>query len=125
MLAGNFNSPKCFPEDGRETLVLLLNESEVTSLLTMEDTLSIVEEALRDYGQGESLNYSRYRLVSLNCILNVMSAGLPRIKSSGLKVYAASRTNARFLVLLLDSESGEWLSIMAANKLGQMRTGAT
>ncbi len=106
-------------------MVLLLNESEVTSLLTMEDTLLIVEEALRDYGEGNALNYSRYRLMSLNSILNVMSAGLPRIKSSGLKVYLASKTGTRFLVLLLDSESGEWLSIMAANKLGQMRTGAT
>lgn len=106
-------------------MVLLLSESEVTSLLTMEDTLRIVEEALRDYGEGDALNYSRYRLMSLNSILNVMSAGLPHIHSSGLKVYAASKAGARFLVLLLDSESGEWLSIMAANKLGQMRTGAT
>jgi ornithine cyclodeaminase/alanine dehydrogenase-like protein (mu-crystallin family) len=106
-------------------LVLLLNESEVTSILTMENTLNIVEEALRDHGEGHALNYPRYRLISLNTILNVMSAGLPRIKSSGLKVYAASKAGARFLVLLLDCESGEWLSIMAANKLGQMRTGAT
>ncbi len=125
MLAGNLNNQKCLPEAGRETLVLLLSESEVTSLLTMEDTLHIVEEALRDYGEGVALNYSRYRLMTLNTILNVMSAGLPRIKSSGMKVYAASKAGARFLVLLLDSESGEWLSIMAANKLGQMRTGAT
>lgn len=105
-------------------MVLLLSESEVSSLLTMKDTLHIVEEAFRDYGEGAALNYSRYRLVSLGSILNVMSAALPRIKSSGLKAYSASRTAARFLVLLLDSESGEWLSIMAANKLGQMRTGA-
>ncbi len=106
-------------------MVLLLNESEVTSLLTMENTLPLVEKTLRDYGEGEAVNYSRYRLFSPNSILNVMSGALPRIKSSGLKVYSASRTNTRFLVLLLDSESGEWLSIIAANKLGQMRTGAT
>lgn len=106
-------------------MVLLLNESEVSSLLTMEDTLVVIEEALRDFGQGDALNFSRYRLASVNSVLSVMSAGLPRTKSSGLKVYAASRANIRFLVLLLDSRSGEWLSIMAANKLGQMRTGAT
>ncbi len=106
-------------------LVLILNESEVTALLTMEDTLPIVEEALRDYGEGKAINYSRYRLFSLNSVLNVMSGALPRVKSSGLKVYTASRTITRFLALLHDSESGEWLSIMAANKLGQMRTGAT
>ncbi len=41
-----------------------------------------------------------------------------------MKVYGASPSRLSFLVLLLDSESGEWLSIMAANKLGQMRTGA-
>ena len=93
-------------------------------MLTMEETLPIVEQALRDYGEGNALNYSRYRLMSLNSILNVMSAGLPRIKASGLKVYSASKIGARFLVLLLDSDTGEWLSIMAANKLGQMRTGA-
>ena len=106
-------------------MVLLLNESEVTSLLTMDDTLPLIEQALRDYGEGNALNYSRYRLMSLNSVLYVMSANLPRMRSSGLKVYSTSKTGARFLVLLLDSESGEWLSIMAANKLGQMRTGAT
>lgn len=105
-------------------MVLILSESEVTSLLRMEDALPIVEEALRDYGDGSAVNYPRYRLSSLSSILNVMSAGLPRLKSLGLKVYGVSKRGLNFLVLLLDAESGEWLSIMAANRLGQMRTGA-
>src|SRR3712207_8254117 len=42
----------------------------------------------------------------------------------GLKVYSVARSSARFYTMLFDPESGELLSILQSDKLGQMRTGA-
>jgi alanine dehydrogenase len=42
----------------------------------------------------------------------------------GMKVYTVARSGARFYTLLFDPESGELLSILHSDKLGQMRTGA-
>ena len=42
----------------------------------------------------------------------------------GLKAYSVARSGARFYTMLFDPESGELLSIMQSDKLGQLRTGA-
>ena len=42
----------------------------------------------------------------------------------GLKVYTSFRTGTRFMVLLFSAEIGDLLSIVQADNLGRMRTGA-
>ena len=56
--------------------------------------------------------------------LNYMAAGAPGIGALGLKAYSVSRSGARFYTMLFDPESGELLSILQSDRLGQMRTGA-
>jgi ornithine cyclodeaminase/alanine dehydrogenase len=53
-----------------------------------------------------------------------MFAGAPEIGALGLKAYSVARTGARFYTMLFDPESGELLSLIQSDKLGQMRTGA-
>jgi ornithine cyclodeaminase/alanine dehydrogenase-like protein (mu-crystallin family) len=105
-------------------MVLLLNEAQVSELYTMEDALAGVELALRELGEGTAINQPRNRVVTGSGSLQVMSGYVPGAQAVGLKFYSASRAGAKFLVPLFDSETGDLLSIMEANTLGQIRTGA-
>jgi ornithine cyclodeaminase/alanine dehydrogenase len=53
-----------------------------------------------------------------------MFAGAPEMRALGLKAYTIASTGARFYTMLFDPETGELLSIIQSDKLGQMRTGA-
>src|SRR5204863_452041 len=55
--------------------------------------------------------------------LHTMVGGVPSSRALGLKTYTVYGA-PRFLVVLFDSENGELLSIMEADRLGQLRTGA-
>ena len=106
------------------TMPLLLTEHDVTELLDIETAIAAVEEVLRDQAAGEATNRPRYRVGAPASQLAVMAAGDRRLGVYGLKTYTASRKGARFLVLLYDSDSGDMLAMIEADRLGQMRTGA-
>jgi ornithine cyclodeaminase/alanine dehydrogenase-like protein (mu-crystallin family) len=53
-----------------------------------------------------------------------MAAGDRKLEISGIKAYTTSRSGARFVVLLFDSNNGDLLAVIEADRLGQMRTGA-
>jgi alanine dehydrogenase len=103
---------------------LLLTENEVDSLLDMRTTLDAVEEVLCQHAEGRATNRARRRVALQGSGLNVMFAGAPGIGALGLKAYTIARGGARFYTMLFDPESGELLSIMQSDKLGQLRTGA-
>jgi alanine dehydrogenase len=103
---------------------LLLTEHHVTELLDIDTAIAAVEEVLRDQAEGQATNRPRYRVAMPASQLHVMAAGDRRLGVTGLKVYTASRKGTRFLVLLYDSESGDMLAMIEADRLGQMRTGA-
>ena len=105
-------------------MTLFLTEGEVESLLDMRSTLEAVEEILRQYAEGRATNHARRRVALPGSGLNVMFAGAPEIGALGLKAYSVARGGARFYTMLFDPESGELLSIMQSDKLGQLRTGA-
>jgi ornithine cyclodeaminase/alanine dehydrogenase-like protein (mu-crystallin family) len=105
-------------------MTLFLTEGEVENLLDMPSTLDAVEEILRQYAEGRATNRARRRVALPGSGLNVMFAGAPEIGALGLKAYSVARSGARFYTMLFDSESGELLSIMQSDKLGQLRTGA-
>ena len=103
---------------------LLLTENHVTDLLNIDTAIAAVEEVLCDQANGQAANRPRYRVAMPASQLHVMAAGDRRLGITGLKAYTASRKGARFLVLLYDSESGDMLAMIEADRLGQMRTGA-
>src|SRR5215207_1599510 len=105
-------------------MTLFLTEDEVQNLLDMRSTLEAVEEILRQQAEGRATNHPRRRVSLRGSGLNVMFAGGPEIGALGLKAYSVARSGARFYTMLFDPESGELLSIMQSDKLGQLRTGA-
>jgi ornithine cyclodeaminase/alanine dehydrogenase len=105
-------------------MTLFLTEKEVENLLDMRSTLDAVEEILRQHAEGRATNRARRRVALSGSGLNVMFAGAPEMGALGLKAYSVARIGARFYTMLFDPETGELLSIMQSDKLGQMRTGA-
>ncbi len=105
-------------------MTLFLTEREVEGLLDMRSALAAVEEILRQHAEGRATNRARRRVALPGCGLNVMFAGAPEIEALGLKAYTVARTGARFYTMLFDPETGELLSMMQSDKLGQVRTGA-
>ncbi len=105
-------------------MTLFITEEEVENLLDMRSTLDAVEEVLGQRAEGRATNRVRRRVALPTSGLNVMFAGAPEIGALGLKAYTVARTGARFYTMLFDPESGELLSIIQSDKLGQLRTGA-
>ena len=106
-------------------MTLLVRESEVVQLLTMEDTLHAVEGAFRSQGEGTSINRARRRFhVPGKGNMQLMSGVCYYREAMGLKVYTSYRSGTRFMVLLFSAETGDLLAIVQADHLGRMRTGA-
>jgi len=105
-------------------MALLLREEDVADLLNIETAIDAVEEVLRDQAEGQATNRPRCRVAVPTSQLHVLAAGDRRLGVYGLKAYTASRKGARFLVLLYESEGGDLLAMIEADRLGQMRTGA-
>ncbi len=105
-------------------MTLFLTESDVEQLLTMPGAIRVVEQALRELGQGGAINRPRQRVRVPNGILHVMPAGLPTRGYLGFKYYSSFRPRTRFWFHLLDASNGDVLAIMQADRLGQQRTGA-
>jgi alanine dehydrogenase len=105
--------------------VLLLSESDVRQLLTMEMALEAVEAGLRKMALDEAQNVPRARVQTDHAMLHSMSAAIKGLGVMGAKIYATSRRNgAHFHFVLFDGKTGALLAMMQADYLGQMRTGA-
>ena len=105
-------------------MTLLLTEDQVEDLLDMPATLAAVEAVLRQQAEGRATNRARRRVALPKSGLNVMFAGVPEFGALGLKAYTVARGGARFYTMLFDPETGELLSILQSDRMGQMRTGA-
>jgi alanine dehydrogenase len=104
--------------------VLLLTESDVRQILTMEMALEGVEEGLRKMAMDEAQNVPRARTQTDHAMQHVMSASAKTLGFMGYKAYATSRKGQNFHIGLFDGKSGALLSLIQADYLGQMRTGA-
>jgi ornithine cyclodeaminase/alanine dehydrogenase-like protein (mu-crystallin family) len=105
--------------------VLLLTEDEVRRLATMEMALEAVEMGLRKMALDEAMNVPRARVVTDHGMLHSMCCSIKTMGVMGAKVYATSRKHpANFTVALYDGRTSALLSLMQADYLGQLRTGA-
>ena len=105
-------------------MTLFLTESDVQELLTMDRALECVEATFVAQGNERAINRSRERIIMPHLSLHYLAGALPDSQLLGMKVYTVSREVARFLVLLYDAASGRLLSLMQADHLGRIRTGA-
>lgn len=104
--------------------MLLLTESDVRHLLTMEMALEAVEEALRKMALEEAHNIPRARSQTDHAMLHVMSASAKTLGIMGYKAYTTSRKGTHFHVCLYDGKTGNPTALIQADYLGQVRTGA-
>lgn len=102
-----------------------LTEADVARLLDMRIALEAVQEAFERLGAGEADNAPRQRVQAPGMVLHSMSAAAGYLRRAGWKSYSTTRRGAQFLIGLYDTESGELLALIEANRLGQLRTGAT
>ena len=66
-------------------MTLFLTESEIEEILTMPDAIQVVEDALREIGNGHAFNRPRQRVRAATGVLHVMPAGLPTRGYLGFK----------------------------------------
>ncbi|HSF14423.1 MAG TPA: ornithine cyclodeaminase family protein [Vicinamibacteria bacterium] len=99
-------------------------EGEVAELLPMKDAVAAVEQAFIQLGEGRAVNRPRSRARAGRRTLHVMSAASEAFGYVGLKAYTTGPDGARFYVMLFAAETGELVSLMEGDTLGQIRTGA-
>jgi alanine dehydrogenase len=103
---------------------LFLSEADVERLLNIDIAMEVCEEAFRRLAAGEAENIPRSRARGPGIILHAMSAAAGYLSLVGWKFYTTTRSGARFHLGLYDA-SGALVALVEADKLGQLRTGAT
>lgn len=104
---------------------LYLTEADVERLLDMPAAVAAVEEAFCQLAAGQAANVPRQRAIGRGIVLHSMSATADYLGLAGWKCYTTTKAGAKFLVGLYDAASGSLVALIEANRLGQMRTGAT
>jgi ornithine cyclodeaminase/alanine dehydrogenase-like protein (mu-crystallin family) len=104
--------------------MLLLSEDDVRQVLTMDLALEAVEAGFRSMALDEAVNIPRARAQTDHAMLHGMLAASKTLGYLGYKAYVTTRKGSHFHVGLFDGKSGELLSLMRGDYLGQMRTGA-
>jgi ornithine cyclodeaminase/alanine dehydrogenase-like protein (mu-crystallin family) len=106
-------------------MALVLREKQVRSLLSMRDTVGVLQEAFNALAQEMALNQPRTRLRFAHGTLNILAAIAPRFGVLGCKTYTAFHDGVRFVVLLFSAQNGQLLALIEAEWLSAMRTGGT
>jgi len=104
---------------------IFLTEQDVESLLDMPTAVDVVGEAFRQLARGEAVNVPRSRAEAPGFVLHSMSASAAYLGLAGWKQYTTTKQGAKFLVGLYDLHTGDLLALISADRLGQLRTGAT
>ena len=102
-----------------------LTNAQVNECVSMEDMVPAVEAMMGNHGAGEAANLSRRRIATPGGYLAVMGGAIMHDGVFGVKTFTNTRNGYSFQVSLYDAESGELLLYTQANRLGQLRTGAT
>ena len=78
-------------------MIRYLTEADVKQLLTMKDTLALVEEALKARAEGRAIDIPRVRTHAPQGTLHVLEAVAYDLNRIGYKVYYSSSTGTRSL----------------------------
>lgn len=106
-------------------MALLLRDGEIRSLLDMADSIDALEQAFTALSHRNAVNRPRTRVIQNNGILHVLAASFAGAGVLGLKTFTVFRQGMRSVVLLFSAEDGRLLSMLEADWLGRVRTGAT
>jgi ornithine cyclodeaminase/alanine dehydrogenase-like protein (mu-crystallin family) len=103
---------------------LYLTEADVEKLLDIDVAIDACKEMFRHLAAGEAEHIPRARAHSPGIVLHTMSGAAGYLGLVGWKAYTTTRSGAKFLLGLYGSD-GALQALIEADKLGQLRTGAT
>ena len=106
-------------------MALFLRDEEVNQAVSMAEMLDAIEEMQRRFGGGEVMNLARRKIIAPGGMLSVMGGGLFYDNILGVKTYTVVQGKYSFQVSIYDAGTGALLCYTQANRLGQLRTGAT
>jgi ornithine cyclodeaminase/alanine dehydrogenase len=101
---------------------LFITDDEVRDLVSVSETVDILGTAFAQQASGQAVNLTRRRLATGKVFLHILGGAVGAY--FGYKAYTVGAGGARFLVHLFDSGTGQLVSLMQADVLGQIRTGA-
>jgi alanine dehydrogenase len=112
-------------------MVILLDEEDVNRVIDMKRAIDVIEESFRLLGLGKIEMPTRVHVKYPNTfgILRIMASSIDGIGALGSKMllgYPPKRKPGLtyFVAMVFDPLDGHLLSIMGANRLTQLRTGA-
>lgn len=106
-------------------MALFLTDAEIDRCITVAEMIPAIEEMQAQFGQGRAVNLTRRRVATPGGYLAVMGGALDYNGVLGVKTFTHTRNGYSFQVSLYDAETGGLLLYTQANRLGQLRTGAT
>ena len=106
-------------------MTLFLRNEHVAECVSMDEMLTAIENMQAHFGQGKAFNLGRRKIIAETGMLSVMGGGLYYAGVLGVKTYTVVSGTYSFQVSLYDAATGELLCYTQANRLGQLRTGAT
>lgn len=101
---------------------LFLTEDDVAGLVSVVETIDVLERAFRHQRDGQATTLPRRRLATDGLFLHMLAGAVPGY--FGYKTYATGKGKPRFYFYLYDTETADMLAVMQADALGQIRTGA-
>jgi ornithine cyclodeaminase/alanine dehydrogenase-like protein (mu-crystallin family) len=106
-------------------MTLHISEAEVRSVLTMSMAIEAVEEISRKQANGEVIVHPRRRFeLPAGGFFHYMAAADFKAGFVAMKQYTFVRGKIRFLVPLYEVATGALVSLIEADYMGQLRTGA-
>jgi ornithine cyclodeaminase/alanine dehydrogenase len=115
----------------RIELLYLSQEDVISVRMTMEETILVIEDVLREHGLGEFENPPKPGVHPKNAFIHAMPGYLPRKKAIGLKWVSSFSSNTSLgippvmgLFILNDVRTGQPLAVMDCRWITAMRTGA-
>lgn len=106
-------------------MALFLTDADIDRCVTLAELIPAIEEMQAQFGQGRAVNLTRRRVATPGGYLAVMGGALDYNSVLGVKTFTHTRNGYSFQVSLYDAETGALLLYTQANRLGQLRTGAT
>jgi alanine dehydrogenase len=103
---------------------LWLSEDDVAALVTPAEAVPVIEDCFRRMAAGEVELMPRRRFAVEDGYFAVMAAADRGLGVAGLKSYTLVGRDLAFVVCLFDLATGELSAVIAADRLGQVRTGA-
>ena len=102
-----------------------LTDADVDGCVSLDHVLPAIEGMLANYGNGRAANLTRRRIAGPGGYLAVMGGALLQDGFFGVKTFTHTENGYSFQVSLYDADTGRLLLYTQANRLGQLRTGAT